>query len=146
MWSDSMELHKSISLLHRKMNIELNTRLSKLNLTAAKCVFIKNLYENGKMTQIDLCKSLELDKSTVAKTLVRMDNKGLIIKQVNPEDSRSFLVSLTSKAIKLYPKIQEIFFTWTNDIISDMDETEKTVFLNLIDKTTKQAVKIVDKT
>lgn len=88
-----MDLAKTISLLHRKMNKGLNTRLMQIGLSNAQSGLLELLYYNGKMTQADLCEELKLDKSTVAKALDRMEQNGLVTKTVNPDDSRSFSFS-----------------------------------------------------
>jgi DNA-binding MarR family transcriptional regulator len=124
------------------MNMELNARLVKIGLTTAKSMLIRHLYRNGEMTQMDLCKNLGLDKSTVAKTLTRMEGRGLITKKVNPEDSRSLLVSLTPKAADIYPKTQQIVSDWTNDVMAEMTEPEKETFFRLISMVSEQATKI----
>jgi DNA-binding MarR family transcriptional regulator len=137
-----MELTKTISLLHRKMNKELNVRLMQIGLSNAQSSLLKLLYHNGKMTQTDLCEELKLDKSTVAKALDRMENNGLVTKTINPDDSRSFLVSPTQKAIETIPKAQEVLSGWTEDVTSGMTKKEKEMFFKLIKQAAEQAAKI----
>lgn len=140
-----MDLPKTISLLHRKMNMELNVRLMEIGLSYAQSRLLKHLHKNSKMTQVDLCKALGLDKSTVAKALGRMETNGLITKQVNPDDIRSYLVFLTPKAIELFPKMQEILSGWTEDVTSGMKEIDKETYYKLIDKVAQQAAKLCNK-
>ena len=56
-----------------------------------------NFYNNGEMTQADLCKQIKIDKSTVAKMLSRLENDGFVVKRVNPEDTCSFWFPLLKK-------------------------------------------------
>ena len=140
-----MNLPETISLLHRKMNMELNARLMKYGLSNAKSRLLEYICNNRGITQVELCKELELDKSTVAKILARMESSGLIIKKINPDDVRSFLVFPTSKGIELFPRTREAFLGWTEDVISDMTKAEKELFYKLIGKVTQQAVKICNK-
>ncbi|NLL16420.1 MAG: MarR family transcriptional regulator [Clostridiales bacterium] len=137
-----MNLSKTISLMHRKMNTELNVRLRKIGLSNAMARLLLQLYHNGEMTQADLCNDLELDKSTVAKALVRMEEKGLVKKHTNPQDTRSFLVYLTPKAHRLVPKTQEILSSWSTDVTAHMSLTEKELFYELLHKAAQQATEI----
>lgn len=137
-----MDLTKTISLLHRKMNAELNVRLMKIGLSNAQARLLKHLYNNGEMTQVHLCKELELDKSTVAKALARMEENGLIAKRINPEDSRSFIVSPTPKTTKIVPKTQEVLSGWAQDVTSGMTEREKELLYELLHKVAQQAAVI----
>ena len=134
-----MNLLETISLLNRKMNAELNARLMEIGLTSSKSRLLKHLYNNGEMTQVDLCKELELDKSTVAKALARMEMYGLVAKRTNPDDTRSFLVYPTSKAAEIVPKTREVFSGWAKDVTACMTEAEKELFYELLHKVARQA-------
>jgi DNA-binding MarR family transcriptional regulator len=137
-----MDLPKIISLLHRKMNKELNARLVEIGLSNAQSRLLKLLYDKGEMTQIELCKQLGLDKSTVAKLLNRMENNGLVTKTINPRDTRSFLVFPTAKAVGLLPETQKLLSGWADDVTSCMTKEEKEIFFRLIEQTAQQAAKI----
>ena len=136
---DIIDLPQTISLLHRKTNMELNARLKKIGLSYAQARLLKHLSENNKMIQTDLCNTLGLDKSTVAKSLGRMEDSGLIVKSINPEDIRSHLVSLTPRAVELLPKIEKVLLDWNEDVTSSMEEVDREIFYELIDKVARQA-------
>ncbi|AYD40478.1 MarR family transcriptional regulator [Clostridium fermenticellae] len=139
-----MNILKEISLLHRKMDMVLNLRIKKYGLSISQYIFLQCIYDTGEMTQIDLCKNLDLDKSTVAKSLARLEKNGLVSKKVNPADIRSVLVSLTPSANALIPEIQKICNKWIDDVTSDMTEIEKDVFLKLICKASNRACKLYE--
>jgi uncharacterized membrane protein YczE/DNA-binding MarR family transcriptional regulator len=138
----NMELPKMISLLYRKMNMELNERLMKIGLSNAQSRLLKLLYINGGMTQAALCEELGMDKSTVAKALIPLIKNDFVTKTVNPEDARSFLVFPTQKAIEMIPKTLEIISGWTKDVTSGITEYEKELFYKMLHKVTQQAVAI----
>lgn len=137
-----MDLPKAISLLHRKMNKELNIRLTEIGLSSAQTRLLKHIYNQGEITQIELCNELGLDKSTVAKTLNRMEESGLIEKKINPEDTRSYLISLTPKAQKIVPKTRAILSQWAKDVTAGMTEAEKELLFKLLEKVSQQAANI----
>ncbi|NLL90911.1 MAG: winged helix-turn-helix transcriptional regulator [Ruminococcaceae bacterium] len=136
---DIIDLPQTISLLHRKTNMGLNARLKEIGLSYAQARLLKHLSENSNMIQTDLCNTLGLDKSTVAKLLGRMEDSGLITKSINPEDIRSHLVSLTPKAVELLPKIEKVLLGWNEDVTSSMEEVDREIFYELIDKVARQA-------
>lgn len=137
-----MELPKIISLLHRKMNTELNDRLSEIGLSNAKSRLLKHLHSEGEMTQTDLCTDLELDKSTVAKALSRMEEQGLISKYINPEDTRSFVVSITPKSSKIIPEAQKVSAEWSSDVTSVLTKEEKKLFYDFLNRVTQHSANI----
>lgn len=62
-------------------------------------MFLFCIFDHKQMSQVEICQALDMDKSTVAKMLIRLENDGLVTKSVNPDDVRSFCVTLTNKAI-----------------------------------------------
>ncbi|MGI6176175.1 MAG: MarR family winged helix-turn-helix transcriptional regulator [Christensenellales bacterium] len=140
-----MDLPKAISLLHRKMNAELNYRLNKIGLSNAKLRLMKHLNNKEEMTQADLCRDLELDKSTVAKMLNRMESHGFITKHTKPDDSRFVWLSLTPKSRQIIPKSEIIISEWSKDVTSVLSETEKELFYELLHKISQQAAAMFHK-
>ena len=134
-----MDTPKNISTLYRKMNTAINTKLTPLGLTSAKAMFLFCLYDHEQMTQVEICRDLDMDKSTVAKMLVRLEKDGLVTKTVHPDDVRAFQVSLTKKAIALVPQAREIQQAWLDQITNDLTNLEKRNFLELIEKVANAA-------
>lgn len=129
-----MDTPKNISTLYRKMNMCVNTKLSPLGLSSAKAMFLFCLYDHRQMSQVELCRSLDMDKSTVAKMLMRLEKDGFITKSVNPDDVRSYQVTLTDKAIALVPQAREIHKKWLDEITSKLTDLEKRNFFELMEK------------
>ena len=107
-----MDTPKDISTLYRKMNMSVNAKLAPLGLSSSKAMFLFCLYDHKQMSQVEICRDLEMDKSTVAKMLSRLEKDGFITKSVNPDDIRSFRVTLTDKALALVPQEREIHKNW----------------------------------
>lgn len=129
-----MDTPKNISTLYRKMNMNVNSKLSPLGLSSAKAMFLFCLYDHKQMSQVEICRELDMDKSTVAKMLMRLEKDGFVTKSVNPDDVRSFLVALTDKATALVPRAREIHENWLNEITSKLTDLEKRNFFELMEK------------
>jgi len=129
-----MDAPKDISTLYRKMNMNMNTLLAPIGLSSAKSMFLFCIFDHQKMSQAEICRELDMDKSTVAKMLVRLEKDHLVTKKVNPTDSRSFIVTLTEKAIALIPQAKRIQENWLNTITDHLTELEKRNFYELLEK------------
>lgn len=127
------------------MTAELNDRLHEIGLSTAKLRLMKHLYNKEEMTQTDLCKDLKLDKSTVAKMVNRLENRGFITKQTKPNDSRFVWLSLTSKSRRIIPQSEKITSKWSHDVTSVLTETEKELFSELLHKVSQQAAAVFHK-
>lgn len=125
-----MDIPKNISTLYRKMNMNINARLLPLGLSSAKAMFLFCLYDHGSMSQVNICHELDMDKSTVAKMLMRLEKDGFVTKSVNPDDIRSYQVMLTDKAAALVPQAKEIDRKWLDEITSNLTGLENEISLN----------------
>lgn len=129
-----MDVPKDISTLYRKMNMNMNTLLAPIGLSSAKSMFLFCISDHQQMSQAEICRELDMDKSTVAKMLVRLEKDQLVTKAVNPEDSRSFIVTLTEKAIALVPAARRIQEDWLNTITDNLTGPEKQKFYELLQR------------
>lgn len=117
-----MDTPKNISILYRKMNMRVNAELVPLGLSGAKAVFLFCLYDHPPMSQAEICRDLNMDKSAVAKMLVRLEKDGRIPKAVKPEDVCSFRVTLTDKAKAMAPQAREIYEQWPNAVTGSLTQ------------------------
>lgn len=121
------------------MNVRLNTKLVQLDLSASKTMLLFCLYDNKIMTQIEICKELDMDKSTVAKMILRLEGEGLVLKEINPNDTRSHLISLTETANAVMEQAKAIHEQWVCEVTEDMTELEREVFSKLLNKAATKA-------
>lgn len=134
-----MDTPKDISSLYRKMNTSVNAKLAPLELSSSKAMFLFCIWDHEQMSQVEMCRDLEMDKSTVAKMLVRLEKDGFITKAVNPDDVRSFLVQLTDKANAVVPEARQIVAEWLNEVTSCLTDLERRNFYELLEKVAKSA-------
>lgn len=134
-----MDTPKDISSLYRKMNTSVNVKLAPLGLSNSKAMFLFCIWDHKQMSQVEICRDLEMDKSTVAKMLVRLEKDGMITKAVNPDDVRSFLVKLTDKANAVVPEAKKIVSGWLDEVTTCLTDLEKRNFFELLEKVAKSA-------
>ena len=137
-----MNMPRAISILYRKMILNLNMRFEQLNISCSKAMLLLCLYTRGEQTQNELCQRLDLDKSSVAKTLARMESDGLVTKHTSEEDARAFIVTLTEKAEQLGPDILSIHEKWMNELTEEMTEIERSAFCGLMQKAVDKATRM----
>lgn len=134
-----MDTPRDISTLYRKMNIRMNTLMAPLGLSSAKSAFLFCIYDHEPMMQTEICQILDMDKSTVAKMLVRLEKDRLVTKETSADDARACLIRLTDKAKALVPQAKEIHAEWLNQVTSGFTELEKRNFYELMEKAAESA-------
>lgn len=73
-------------------------------------------------------------KSTVTANLHTLEKNGYITRMSNPDDNRSYLVSLTAKGERLMPVFYEISRMVHERLFSNLDSDEKQMFLTVLEK------------
>lgn len=116
---------------------ELNRLLGQYELHSAEWTVIASIREKGVVSQIILAEHLNIEPSAISKSLVALEKKGLI-KREEGSDKREKMVSLTSKALSLYPQWEKIVRRHRKQILqgvsaeklSDLFLTLETIFSN----------------
>ncbi len=139
-----MDPTRDISVLYRKMNVLTNQRLAHLGVSGAKAMFLFCIRDHKAMSQVEICRVLDMDKSTVAKMLARMEKDGLIRKTVNPEDVRAVRVSLTDKAVDLVGQAQNVMNQWVADATAGLTREERETFFVLLERMADKAVEMAE--
>lgn len=135
---------RDISVLYRKMQMGFDKLLAPLGLTNGKVMFLFCLDDNGAITQNQICKELDMDKSTVAKMLTKLEKEGFIYKRINPDDSRAFLVELSAKAHEIMSSARKAHDTWVQLVTSDLTDIEKNIFIELVHKVSQKSILLAD--
>ena len=85
------------------------------------------IYESKECIQNDLAEKLSLPKQTICSILDNFEKKGYIKRQINPEDKRNRLISLTKKGT-----------IFAKPIIEDLENLYKSVLRCLSDEDIKK--------
>ena len=82
--------------------------LLKYNLTPTQYKVLKYLYNNDNVIGLDIQNAFSMTNPTVTGILQNMENGGWIKRIPNPNDSRSKIITLTDKALKLKEELYVI--------------------------------------
>ena len=89
---------------------------------------LKELLFEGSMTQKKLADACLLDVTTMSRTLDRMEQAGLLVRESNPDCRRSWLIALTEKGMDIAKKVQQIFEETDKIYCSNLSEKEAGIF------------------
>ncbi len=102
------------------------------DLCAAHHTFVLALCHHPGCTQETLAKALCLNKSTVARALATLQERGYITRESNPDDRRQLLVFPTDKMRQVYNAVCEIARSWNDALTEGIDARELAVFENVL--------------
>ena len=103
----------------------LNSRIDELNL-GHEMRFIMMIYDNPNISQDDLVSISGNSKASIAKTLKKLEDEDYIKREINPENSRKYMLKTTEKGDEIVPKIRQISRDWEVEVgITDQDNEFK---------------------
>lgn len=135
---------KSISILYRKSHIWLNNGCAQYDLTAAQAAIILIVCDFGVLTQDDITKRLRLDKSVIAKTVTKLEERGFMVRTTNAKDKRTYDIRPTEKAREVYPFVKEQIDLSFQRMTQNMTEKERAEFKRLLMMAAEATIDLVD--
>lgn len=123
---------KSISILYRKTHMWLNNGCAQYDLTAAQAVVILIVCDFEGLTQDQITKRLALDKSVIAKTVTKLEERGFLIRTANVKDKRTYDIRPTEKAWQVYPAVKEQVDICFQRVTAQMTKQEQSEFKRLL--------------
>ena len=88
-------------------------------------LFVSYICRHPGCIQENLVEELCIDKTTVTHHLMRLEEKGYIIRKVSEEDARCRLVYPTEKATAIMPQLHDTYVTFYDTLLKGLSEEEK---------------------
>lgn len=130
--------HK-INQLARTFNKKLNEGISQHGLFVSQWPIVIYLVEHKICTQVELSHYLNIEASSITRTIGRMELEGLISRQEG-EDRRERHIRLTDKALKLYPDWKMAADQIEANALRDLDPQELEIFSRVLKKMTHNLI------
>lgn len=118
----SQRLRESTRLLTRKLGFLERGEAVCCGVTLTQCHVIVETGRKQKISVNELAELLNLDKSTVSRTVDQLVTSGSLIREVDPDDRRYVMLRLALKGEELFKNIEQrmdIYFTETLESIPE---------------------------
>jgi DNA-binding MarR family transcriptional regulator len=103
---EEKQLRESIRLLERRMGVLNDSEMSCCSITMAQCHAIVEIGRAGKISLIDLANLLNLDNSTMSRTVNNLVTREYVRRELDPADRRYVNITLTEKGIDQFTIIE----------------------------------------
>jgi len=124
----------NLSVILRYCRNFFEKRLREFDLTFGEQVIIMFLSRNEEVNQDSISKRYMIDKGMVAKTLNKLETKGFILREQNPDNKRENIISLTQKGVDILNNIKNIVDEWNEILYEEMSEDEIVCMKKLTNK------------
>ncbi|MEG0894948.1 MAG: MarR family transcriptional regulator [Oscillospiraceae bacterium] len=119
------DFFKLINFLSKKSVIYLDNKLCKYNLNYSYAIYLMHICWTPGIKQDELTKHLQYHRSTTIRTTKHLEDNGYITKQECCDDKRTFILFPTDKGNELLKTIESLRQEWTELVLKDLSEEEK---------------------
>ncbi|WP_204193544.1 MarR family transcriptional regulator [Staphylococcus sp. GDY8P47P] len=125
-----------VRMLAHEMKHYADRKLDEYNVTQEQSHTLGYIYRHKDqgITQNELLKTFKRKGSTVSSILKGLENKGLIYRMVDPEDSRRKNLKLTKEGTQLVESFVSIFDDIESILVKDFNENEKQQLKSLFER------------
>ena len=136
---------KMLNNISRSQAIYRHGRISADDLQSSHYAFILAICREPGRSQEELARELCLNKSTVARTLNSLEEKGYITRTSLPNDKRQFSVYPTEKMLDILPDVKNASIEWMTLLSEGIPQEELEIFNSVLERMQSKAREIIEK-
>ena len=134
-----------ISAIYRHMQILINHELSQFGIGSGQYVFLGEIARNEGISQKELSKIIQIDKTTTTKAMKKLEEEGYIYRIPDPSDNRYNNLHLTKKGKEFIPILKDRLAGITTILSKGMTEKQQSETIDILDVLLKNTIDAVEK-
>ena len=135
---------KMLNNISRSQAIYRNSKISAEDLHTSHYAFVLAICREPGRSQDFLAKELCLNKSTVARSLNSLEEKGYITRTPLSTDKRQFSVYPTEKMLLVLPDVKKASFEWMSLLSDGINDDELKIFNSVLERMENRAREIIE--
>ena len=136
---------KMLNNISRSQAVFRRERISAEDLPSAHYAFALAICREPGRSQEELARELCINKSTAARNLNLLEERGYITREALPDNKRQFAVHPTEKMLCVLPEIRAASGAWVELLSEGIDEAELAVFHSVLERMQEKARKIIER-
>lgn len=118
-------LRESLRTLVRKLGVLERGEASCCGITLSQSYSIVEIGRAGTMSVNLLAEILGVDKSTVSRSVDKLVNNGVLVRDTDPEDRRSVTLRLSDKGQAVFEEIEKRSITYFAEVVADIPDDKR---------------------
>lgn len=123
--SSTIPVGNLIAMIARGQQIYLNHHLDALDINATQFHLLIEISNQCDINQENISKRCNINKGAVARSIKKLEDKGLVIREIDENNRRQNKVSLTELGCETLDKSIRIFNSWEDEVILEKGYVEK---------------------
>lgn len=125
---------KMLNNISRSQAIYRHSKITADDLQSSHYAFLLAICREPGRSQEDLARELCVNKSTVARNINYLEEKGYVTREPLPQDKRQVSVSPTLKAQQILPQIRFVSNEWMNLLSEGISQEELAIFDSVLQR------------
>lgn len=126
--ASTLPIGKLITMIARSQTIYLNHRLGNLGINATQMHLLFEISYHNDLNQEKIANRCNINKGAVARSIKKLEEGGFVTRQIDENNRRQNIVTLTQKGKKTLDESIKLLNEWENKVYEE----------NIIEKTTLQ--------
>ena len=122
---NSGHLRETIRIIIRNLGVLEKDEASCCGVTIGQCHAIVENGRAGEISLNDLADLLNLDKSTMSRTVNNLVENDLVVRELDNEDRRYVKIKLTEKGYKAFKRIEETMEQYYRSVLGSIPENKR---------------------
>ena len=135
---------KMLNNISRSQAIYRSSKITADDLQSGHYAYTLAICREPGRSQEELAKDLCVNKSTVARNLNYLQEKGYILREAIPNDKRQFSVFPTEKMLKILPEIKSASADWMELLSEGISKDELDIFDSVLRRMEAKAREITE--
>jgi DNA-binding MarR family transcriptional regulator len=123
--SDARQLRELIRLLERKLGTLEDGEMACCGISLAQCHALVEIGRAGSISLVELSKLLDLDNSTMSRTVNNLVNGGIAERELDPNDRRYITIGLTGEGRCLFTEVEANMNSYFGQIFQKIPEERR---------------------
>lgn len=135
---------KYINLISRCAELYRAEKLGTLGLAPHHHTYVVHISREPGVSQEELCRRMHLNKSSVARALLKLERDGFCERVPDENDRRVLRVYPTKRMTDVYPSVVEVLREWKGFLLGDLCEEEVEMLSSLLARISVPAAQYAD--
>lgn len=131
-----------ISIINRRRSIYINDSIKETGINAGQVPILIILLEKKELCQNEISQYYKIDKSSIAKSIKKLEEKELVTRKINNSNRRKNIISLTEKGKEIAIKIRKKDEKWEELILKNLNIDHET-FIEGIKEIAIASIKLI---
>lgn len=136
---------KMLNNISRSQAVYRSSRITADDLQSSHYAYVLAVSREPGRSQEDIARELCVNKSTAARNINYLEEKGYVVRQPLPNDKRQFSVCPTNKMLSVIPEIRSASKEWMTLLSEGIPEDELEIFDSVLSRMQEKAREIIEK-